>query len=275
MDKLRFGLWLLAGLAFPASPSFVQAQEPASTKMQLDTSSAVNMAGRQRMLSQRMVKAYLMVGQDIAAVDAQSILQRSIDQFESQLMSLKAYQPTPMVKSAISKLDAEWETCKTLLIAPPSKTGATELYDANEALQQAAHNLILAYVDVASRPVEHLISIAGRQRMLSQRMAKFYFYRTWGLYDIPADMEMHLSRAHFTAMLFQIERSLLASEQIKSDVAQIRREWEPYERALFASREPTTMRMEALRVADLSERVLVSIEELIGHLVAQAQSGRH
>ncbi len=272
MNKLRFGLWLLAGLAFAALPSFVHAEAPVSTKTQLDTASAMNMAGRQRMLSQRMVKAYLMLGQRITAGDARNILQGSMNQFESQLTTLKAYQPTPMVQSAVSNLEAEWKICKTLLIAAPSKAGATELYDANEALQQAAHSVILAYEGVARTPIEHLISIAGRQRMLSQRMAKFHFYRTWGLYDIPADMELHLSRAHFTSMLFQIERSLLASEQIKADVTQIRREWEPYQQALFANREPARMRMDAPRVAELSERVLVSTEQLVAHLVAQAQS---
>lgn len=78
-------------------------------------------------------------------------------------------------------------------------------------------------------------------------------------------------RAHFTAMLIQIESSPLASAQIKAGVARIRREWEPYQQALFASREPTKMRGDSLRVAELSERVLAVTEELVVQLVAQAQ----
>lgn len=116
------------------------------------------------------------------------------------------------------------------------------------------------------------VNMAGRQRMLSQRMAKFYFYRTWGLYDIPADMELHLSRAHFTAVLIQIENSPLASAQIKAGVARVRREWEPYQQVLFASREPAKMRKDAARVAELSERVLAVTEELVAQIVAQAKS---
>ena len=272
MDRLRFCVWLLAGLAFAASPSFVHAGVPATAATKTDTASAVNLAGRQRMLSQRMVKAYLMLGQGIAADDARTILQGSINQFESQLAAQKAFQPTPMVRSAVVNLEGAWAKCKALLMAPPSKAGAVALYDANEALQQAAHSATLAYEAVTASPLDHLVSIAGRQRMLSQRMAKFYFYRTWGLHDIPAEMELHLSRAHFTAVLIQIESSPLASAQIKAGVARVRREWEPYQQVLFASREPTKMRSDAARVAELSERVLAVTEELVAQLLAQAQS---
>ena len=271
MGKLRFRVWLLAGLAFAASPSFVHAEVPTAAATKMDTASAVNMAGRQRMLSQRMVKAYLMLGQGIAADDARTILQGSINQFESQLAAQKAFQPTPMVRSAVVNLEGAWAKCKALLMAPPSKAGAVALYDANEALQQAAHSATLAYEAVTASPLDHLVSIAGRQRMLSQRMAKFYFYRTWGLYDVPSEMELHLSRAHFTAVLIQIESSPLASAQIKAGVARIRREWEPYQQLLFASREPAKMRRDASQIAALSERVLAVTEELVAQIVAQAQ----
>ncbi|MDQ1316127.1 MAG: hypothetical protein QG662_2236 [Pseudomonadota bacterium] len=270
MYILRFCIWLMTGLAFAVSPMPAHAEASlAATKM--DIASALNIAGRQRMLSQRMVKAYLMLGQGIASNSARAILQESINQFESQLATLKAFQPTPMVRSAVVNLESAWTPCKALLTAAPGKTGAVALYDANEALQKAAHNMTLAYAGNTAAPLDHLVSIAGRQRMLSQRMAKFYFYRTWELYDSPADMELHLSRAHFTAVLIQIENSPLVSAQVKASVVRIRREWEPYQQVLFASRDPANMRKDAARVAELSERVLTATEDLVAQLVAQAQ----
>jgi hypothetical protein len=240
----------------------------------MDTATAVNLAGRERMLSQRIVKAYLMLGQGIAADDARTILQGSINQFESQLAALKAFQPTPAVRSTVADMESAWKKYKPLLAAAPSKADAVEFYDVNEALQGTAHLMTVAYEGVSRAPIDHLIGIAGRQRMLSQRMAKFYFYRTWGLYDEPAYVEMHLSRAHFTAALIQIEHSPLASAQVKADVAQIRREWEPYQQVLFASRELAKVRRDAPRVAELSERVLAVTEKLVAQLVAEAQAQR-
>src|SRR5574340_96865 len=273
VDRLRFFVWLLAGLAFAASPSLVHAQTPppaAAAKM--DTATAVNIAGRERMLSQRIVKAYLMLGQGIAADDARTILRESINQFESQLAALKAFQPTPAVRTTVADVERAWKKYKPLLAAAPSKTDAVEFYDASDALLGAAHLMTVAYEGVSRAPIDHLIGIAGRQRMLSQRMAKFYFYRTWGLYDEPAYVEMHLSRAHFTAVLIQIEQSPLASAQVKAEVAQVRREWEPYQQVLFASRELATVRRNAPRVAELSERVLAATEKLVAQLVADAQA---
>jgi nitrate/nitrite-specific signal transduction histidine kinase len=238
----------------------------------LDSATAVNIAGRQRMLSQRMVKAYLMLGQDIAAEDARRILHDSIDQFQSQLAALRAFQPTASVQRALVDLETAWSRCHELLTAAPSTAGADELYDANETLQRAAHRATLAYERVTAAPLDHLINLAGRQRMLSQRMAKFYFYRTWELYDAPADMELHLTRAHFTAVLSQIESSPLASAQVTARAAQLRREWEPYDQALFASKQPAEMRKNAVRVAELSERVLAGTEELVTLILGQARS---
>src|SRR5512139_1020269 len=95
VGRLRFFVWLLAGLMSAASPSSVHAEASPAATTRMDTASAVNLAGRERMLSQRMVKAYLMLGQGIAADSARTILQESINQFESNLATLKTFQPTP------------------------------------------------------------------------------------------------------------------------------------------------------------------------------------
>lgn len=272
MDMLRICGWLLSGWVAVGAPSIAWTQAlPAVSVAKLDTASAVNLSGRQRMLSQRMVKAYLMLGQGIAPEQANAVLRDSILQFESQLAALKPFQPTPQAKAAYGNVEAEWTKFRPLVTAPPSKAGAGDLYDANEALQKAAHSLTVAYENVSNAPLDHFVGIVGRQRMLSQRMAKFYLYRTWGLYDAPADMELHLARAHFTSMLLQIENSQLASPQIRAGVAKIRREWEPYQQVLFATRNPAQMRKDAARVAELSERVLTVTDELVMLIVTQAR----
>jgi nitrate/nitrite-specific signal transduction histidine kinase len=272
MKGLRFGFWLVTILAVAVPTLSVQAQAPtAAAARKMDIATAVNLAGRQRMLSQRMVKAYLLLGQDIGAAEARTILHESVAQFESQLAALKANQPTPEVRRAMAALDEAWQECQRLLAGPPGKANAVALYDASEALQKAAHSAVLAYEAIAPLPRAHLVAIAGRQRMLSQRMAKFYFFRNWGLYDAPADMELHLSRAHFTAVLTEIEQSPRASGEVKARVAAVRRDWQPYERVLFASKDPRKMRADASRVAELSERVLAGTEALVAQLLTEAQ----
>lgn len=272
MGRLSFYAWLFAGLPLAGGAMPAHAVVASAAVVTPDAASAVKLAESQRMLSQRMVKAYLMAGQGIGADDARTILAASVKQFDAQLASMKRFQPTPAVRNAVTALEAAWRPCKAVLASAPSKQGAITLYDANETLQQAAHSAALAYEDIAGLAAERAASVAGRQHMLLQRMAKFYFYRTWGLYDAPADMELHLSRAHFTAVLSQIERSPRVSAQAKAGVAQVRREWEPYQQALFGSRDPERMRRDAVRVAELSERMIGVAEKLADRLATEAVS---
>ena len=262
MLRFLFGTGVLCVLALSWLPLQLQAQSTptAAQQMNLQSVANVNMAGRQRMLAQRMTKAYLMLGQSIDPEGAQAILQESIRLFDAQLDALKSLPPNAA-------------RCKPLLTAYPTKLGADLLYDLSEELQQAAHHVTLGYRNAGILPLDQLVNLAGRQRMLSQRMMKFYLYETWDINSAPADMEMHLARAHFTAVLLQMEKSPLTHPKIKAQVAELRRVWEPYQTVLFARRDAARMRQDALLAAGLSERVLESTEKLVAMLVEMASIG--
>ncbi|MHA7602203.1 type IV pili methyl-accepting chemotaxis transducer N-terminal domain-containing protein [Alicycliphilus sp. T452] len=269
MDRFQFCAGLLGGAAFAALP--FPAFPQAAPAQRLDTPRAIDMAGRLRMLSQRSTRAYLQWGQSIASESARAQLQESVARYEAHLAALKTFLPNTAVQASLPQLQTLWAQFKALLAGEPSRTGAAALYDANETLQSAAHYLTVSYSNSTGSPLEHLIGLAGRQRMLSQRMAKFYFYRTWELHEAPADMEMHLSRAHFTAVLTQLETSRHMTPAAQAAATRVRNAWAPYQQALFASKEPAAMRAGAGRVAEGSERVLAATEDLVALIVAQAQ----
>lgn len=270
MDRLQFCATLLGSLAAVALPqaAFPRSSAPGSP---LDTPTAVDMAGRLRMLSQRCTKAYLLAGLSVTPDNARAMLQASIERFDAHLVALMGFQPSPAVQASLQRLQARWTDVRAMLAGTPDRVGAAALYDASELLQQAAHRTTVAYENVTGSPLDHLVGIAGRQRMLSQRMAKFYLYRAWDLNEAPADMELHLSRAHFTAVLTQLESSHRVSTPAKVAATRVRHAWEPYQGALFSAKTPALLRQGAARVAEESERILATAEELVGLLVAQAQ----
>ncbi|MFO1435420.1 MAG: type IV pili methyl-accepting chemotaxis transducer N-terminal domain-containing protein [Gammaproteobacteria bacterium] len=264
-----WALLMLCGSQVHCQP----AEAVASTNAIADSATAVDFAGRQRMLAQRMTKAYLMLVRNIAPERAQSILEESRRRFEVQLEALKNFNSNPAIHDAVVHLETSWNAFKAVLDQPPNDSGAEKLYDLSEQLQKAAHNTTLACERISGTPLDHLINLAGRQRMLTQRIAKFYLYRTAGRLEAPAEMEFHLSRAHFTAVLLQLEASPYLSDAVKARVAALRtNEWADYEAAILADKTLEGMLARAEQVTDLSERTLARTEEIVAMIVQDAKS---
>ena len=106
---LTQGLWLATGAVGLSVPALAEAQIPSVNE-------AINRAGRQRMLSQRMAKAWLALGQGVDKPRAEKILHDSITLFERQLDELKAFAPTPGIQATYAALEPAWQTYKRGLL---------------------------------------------------------------------------------------------------------------------------------------------------------------
>jgi nitrate/nitrite-specific signal transduction histidine kinase len=86
-----------------------------------DLNDAINKAGRQRMLSQRMGKAWLAQVHDVEAGSARQVLDKSMGLFDRQLVELKAYAPNAEIRDTYGKLEGAWSDYKAALVgAAPS-----------------------------------------------------------------------------------------------------------------------------------------------------------
>jgi len=265
MTRRRFLLPLIGVLSAVTLFSVSAADAHASDG--IDVAAALNKAGRQRMLSQRATKAWLLIGQGIAPERGTAILTSSLTLFETQLAELKGFVPNDEVRQALGQLERDWQTCKAALAAVPRLENAAALYEANETVQATAHRLTLAYEKSAPRPAYRLVNIAGRQRMLSQRLAKMYLFRAWGVHAQAAEMELNMARAEFASGMYQLSVSLYTTPEIKAALAELNREWEPYQQALTAARA-------AAPIMDMSERVLAAAERLVALYEKQAGTTR-
>ncbi|MBN8462978.1 MAG: type IV pili methyl-accepting chemotaxis transducer N-terminal domain-containing protein, partial [Dechloromonas sp.] len=97
--KTLFGLLLALALSIPGGEALAQIA---------DLNSAINKAGRQRMLSQRMAKAYFQIGQQVDADRSKKVLDASVALFDRQLVELKNFAPTPEIKDNYGKLEKSW-----------------------------------------------------------------------------------------------------------------------------------------------------------------------
>ena len=230
-----------------------------------DLNDAINKAGRQRMLSQRMAKAYLAVGQNVVSQRGQDILGASMALFDRQLAELKAFAPTADIKATYSQLASAWGDYKALLVGQaPTRESAPALIDMDGKVLALANKGTLQLEQVSGRPVGRLVNIAGRQRMLSQRVAKFYLAQAWGASVPNAQAELDKARAEFVTAIDVLANAPEATGPIRQEIDLARNQWVFYEAALRQNGAGAAGSERSTNVFLSSENILSVMDKVTG-----------
>jgi len=136
---------------------------------------AINKAGRQRMLSQRICKSYIALLMNIDTSNQQKQLAKDIVLFESQLNELRAFVSNDELKIAFEQVLKIWKNYKTTLQKQPNTEGMNMLLSNSTDLLNACHQTVLLLEKSGNRTqFSTIINTSGRQRMLSQRFMMYY-----------------------------------------------------------------------------------------------------
>jgi nitrate/nitrite-specific signal transduction histidine kinase len=228
-----------------------------------DINSAINKAGRQRMLSQRMAKAYFQIGQQIDVDRSRKILDASIAVFDRQHVELKNYAPTPEIKDIYLKLEKSWLAYKDVLVgATPSPENGRKVLAISEDVLVLAHQATVMLEKKSSSNAGRLVNVSGRQRMLSQRMAKYYQAASWGIADNGGTASLGKVRKEFSDALQELAVAPANTAQIKDSLDLVRQQWIFFESAL--NQKIGGDKRAQLAVATTSERILEEMEWAVG-----------
>lgn len=140
---------------------------------------AINIAGRQRMLSQRIAQAYLLIGIQTDSARGSTLLKRSTQEFSNNLQALKAFKPAEIIKGDLRRVEQRWLPYRTLAESPVNKENAEALIALSDQLLYSAHAYVGQLEALSGTGKAELINISGRQRMLSQRIAKNFLAIHW------------------------------------------------------------------------------------------------
>ena len=194
---------------------------------------AINKAGAQRMLSQRMSKAYLSLGMDVATQKAQEVISESMARFDRQLVELSAYAPRPEIKATYAEMEAVWARYKAVLVGQaPHRDRVVELIELDSKVLQLANQGTTQLEQASGKPLGRIVNLSGRQRMLSQRAAKYFLAQAWKAPVPQADAELSKARAEFMAALNTLEQAPEATPAIRQELDLARKQWVFFDLAL-------------------------------------------
>ncbi len=142
---------------------------------------AINKAGRQRMLSQRIAKDYMLLGMNSSVPEVTAEMDFSIKLFEKQLEELLAFAPNEEIAMEFEKIKFSWSYFKKLIKTTPSKTNASKIVEYSNRLLDEANYAVQVLSKYSKKKSGKIIDISGRQRMLAQRIALYFAAYKWGV----------------------------------------------------------------------------------------------
>lgn len=247
---------LPVALAARAAP-----QKPAETSM-LD---AINQAGRQRMLSQRLAKLYAQQLRDIRTADARSLLAESMQVFDRQLMSLRELanrRNASEIAKTYEQLGTRWLDFKRVVGSPPTAEGLKQVATLNEQVLAAAQQGTVQLEQLHGGSLGKLVNIAGRQRMLSQRMSKFYFFIHGGLDSPEMRRALESARSEFVVAMQRLKSAPENTRDTESWLKLAETQWLFFDDALRSKSNPQDQVYLETNVAVTSENILQVMDKL-------------
>ena len=216
-----------ADAAADSAPEIVAPAAPPVEPIE-SISEAINKAGRQRMLTQRIVKCYAQIGQDIRYLSASTQLQEALELFERQLQQLRAFAQDPEAQQLLTLVEERWQPMKQIATEEVTRTRVGTLRALAEQVLAAAHQVVLLLEARSGSNQGHLVNLAGRQRMLTQRMAALYLLLNWGLDDPQHLADYEKAVQEFDAALYELNTAGENTPQITEALQRVSSNWQVF-----------------------------------------------
>ncbi|HSV34300.1 MAG TPA: hypothetical protein VLI46_02025 [Ramlibacter sp.] len=136
---------------------------------------SVAVSGKQRMLGQRVLKAYAQLSLNVAPEKAKTILAASLDELKSSNGTLRAMAREPHVASALQAQTIFIDKLAAVTATPPNASSLQQAAQISEDLLVNAEAVTQGFIKSGAEAPAAMVNLAARQRMLSQRAAGAYF----------------------------------------------------------------------------------------------------
>lgn len=191
----------------------------------INDAEALNLAGMQRMLSQRIAKTYLMIGADVRSDVALEQLDQSVARFENNYQALADYAPSEPIASALEQAGQTWQAYRELALSRPQRERAPHLLQLSDQLLAQSETLVQLIEQHAGSQNARLVNRSGRQRMLSQRIAKLYLALSWKLPVAGLQEQLQQATQEFEAAQQELLGAEQNTPQISAALKKVEAQW--------------------------------------------------
>ncbi len=226
----------------------------------------INRAGQLRMLSQRIVKLILLRLAGIRREQLDVYFRQSTLQIESNLSALGKSLSPATFGDLLGQVMHTWSRLRQALQQDVQASELRPIDELAELLLYEAERLTGSLQNAGAAPPLQVLNTAGRQRMLSQRHAKYALLNVLG---DPSLAARHLSgmaesRASVEQAMLYLNGLPLTSPEIRATLRAASEGWDELLKAVESSREATGLARTASleSIARSSEAVLEIFEQL-------------
>jgi nitrate/nitrite-specific signal transduction histidine kinase len=191
----------------------------------ISVASAINKAGRQRMLCQRMAKDYVAIGSQVRADEAARELDESSSVFNENYNDLMQFAKNKETKDALEVVGVLWSKFRLKALGTSNpEDAATIMNDAN-ALTTACNIVVEKILSTSGLKTAVLPNICGKERMFSQKLAVLYLANYWNVPYGNLSKELSETMANYELNLNMLINSSTNTDEINTILKLQREEW--------------------------------------------------
>jgi hypothetical protein len=183
---LAVGLMLIlsgGAIAAEAAASNTGQETQVNALVKKDAIQLINVAGKQRMLSQRIAKDYLYICKKVATDKATRQLKSSLEEFRANKAKLAEMINDPEIKNLLEFVNMSLSELEEIVKKPFSLDNAQLVLDLSESMLEGSQYVVDSLTSTLNIKESTIVAKAGKQRMLAQRIAKYYIAYQSGIKD--------------------------------------------------------------------------------------------
>lgn len=189
------------------------------------TAELINVAGMQRMLSQKIAKSYFFYGMGVRPEKTRKQLMDSIALFDKNYHILLTNISDDNIKDMLVFVEMNKDELLPLAKSPYSKDNGSLMLDYSETLLEASNDIVKRIEKTTKNKIDKIVNISGRQRMLTQRIAKFYIAYQSGFKDVNTINQLKQSMQEFEQAHGVLANNKRKSTQITKELNKVAKLW--------------------------------------------------